>query len=122
MYTGDGVGQRVEVVEPQTKGAARYVGESIAGGPWLGAPGRHRRQPDLLRRRARSTPAPTGRGSTSSPSPTSRCRHAKLDFASVDEAKLIATGLPYLHQVWSNPDWKLYARERIPARWCATPR
>ena len=32
----------------------------------------------------------------------------KLDFASVDEAKLIATGLPYLHQVWSNADWKLY--------------
>jgi hypothetical protein len=32
----------------------------------------------------------------------------RLDFASVDEAALIATGLPYLHQVWSNADWKLY--------------
>jgi hypothetical protein len=33
---------------------------------------------------------------------------ARLDFASVDEAKLIGTGLPYLHLVWSNHDWKLY--------------
>ena len=32
----------------------------------------------------------------------------RLDFASVDEAKLIATGLPYLHEVWTNADWKLY--------------
>ena len=33
---------------------------------------------------------------------------AKLDFASVAEAKLIGTGLPYLHEVWSNANWKLY--------------
>jgi hypothetical protein len=32
----------------------------------------------------------------------------KLDFASVDEAKLIAGGLPYLHPVWHNGDWTLY--------------
>ena len=27
----------------------------------------------------------------------------RLDFASVDEAKLIASGLPYLHEVWTTP-------------------
>ena len=32
----------------------------------------------------------------------------RLDIASVDEAKLIAGGLPYLHEVWHNGDWKLY--------------
>ena len=46
----------------------------------------------------------------------------KLDFASVDEAKLIATGPPLPPQVWSNADWKLYQVSRLPARWPATPR
>ena len=101
------VGQRVEVVEPQTKGAARYVGESmpVARG-W-------ERQADV-----RTTRSSTTDGALNAAS----YRHwldelavayvavpdAKLDFASVDEAKLIASGLPYLHEVWSNADWKLY--------------
>jgi hypothetical protein len=32
----------------------------------------------------------------------------RLDYASVDEAKLIDGGLPYLRQVWQNADWRLY--------------
>lgn len=35
--------------------------------------------------------------------------HSKLDFAGREEASLIAAGLPYLHQVWSNGDWRLYS-------------
>jgi hypothetical protein len=35
----------------------------------------------------------------------------RLDFASVDEAELIGDGLPYLRQVWHNPDWTLYEVE-----------
>jgi hypothetical protein len=107
LYTGDAVGQRVEVVEPQTKGAARYVGESmpvargwerqadIVDNPIFyedGAltPRSYRLWLDQLAVSYVAVPA------------------TKLDFASVDEAKLIATGLPYLHQVWSNADWELY--------------
>nr|WP_037967512.1 hypothetical protein [Streptomyces varsoviensis] len=30
------------------------------------------------------------------------------DNAAEDEAKLVAEGQPYLRQVWSNPDWRLY--------------
>ena len=33
---------------------------------------------------------------------------AQLDYASVDEAKLISRGLGYLQPVWSSDDWKLY--------------
>ncbi|MGI8523710.1 MAG: MFS transporter, partial [Nocardioides sp.] len=32
----------------------------------------------------------------------------KLDFGSVDEADLIASGLPYLHLEWQSKTWKLY--------------
>jgi len=107
MYTGDTVGQRVEVVEPQTKGAARYVGESmpVARG-W-------ERQADMV-----DNPIFYDDGKLTAASYRQWLDElavsyvavpgSKLDFASVDEAKLIATGLPYLHQVWSNADWKLY--------------
>src|SRR4051794_17165930 len=107
LSTGDAVGQRVEVIEPQTKGAARYVGESmpVARG-W-------ERQADMV-----DNPIFYDDGALTAASyrkwldelavayvavPATR-----LDFASVDESKLIATGLPYLQQVWSNADWKLY--------------
>jgi hypothetical protein len=33
---------------------------------------------------------------------------APLDDAGLTEARLIATGLPYLRHVWSNADWRLY--------------
>ena len=107
MNTDAALGQRVEVVEPQTKGAARYVGESmpVARG-W-------ERQADVT-----DNPIFYQDGALDPAS----YRHwldelavayvavpdAKLDFASVDEAKLIAGGLPYLHEVWHNPDWTLY--------------
>jgi hypothetical protein len=35
-----------------------------------------------------------------------------LDPASRSEAELVAAGLPYLHQVWSDADWRLYAVSR----------
>jgi hypothetical protein len=34
--------------------------------------------------------------------------HAALDYASTDEARLIARQPSYLHPVWSNPGWTLY--------------
>jgi hypothetical protein len=107
MNTDHAIGQRVEVVEPQTKGAARYVGESmpVARG-W-------ERQADVT-----DNPIFYTKGALN----PSSYRHwldelavayvavpsAKLDFASVDEARLIAGGLPYLHEVWHNSDWMLY--------------
>ena len=33
---------------------------------------------------------------------------AELDYASVREAQLVSTGLPYLQAIWSNADWTLY--------------
>jgi hypothetical protein len=113
LGSGDAVGQRVEVVEPQTKGAARYVATSmpVARG-W-------ERQADMV-----DNPIFYKKGALNPSSyrlwldelavgyvavPSTR-----LDFASVDEAKLIATGLPYLHVVWTNSNWKLY-RVQEPA-------
>jgi hypothetical protein len=110
LGSGDRVGQRVEVVEPQTKGAARYVGEStpVARG-W-------ERQADVV-----DNPIFYKDGALNASSYRAwldelavsyvAVPSTKLDFASVDEAKLIATGLPYLHEVWSNSDWKLYRVE-----------
>jgi hypothetical protein len=107
LDSGDRVGQRVEVVEPQTKGAARYVGEStpVARG-W-------ERQADVV-----DNPIFYKDGALNASSYRAwldqlavayvAVPSTKLDFASVDEAKLVATGLPYLHLVWSNSDWKLY--------------
>jgi hypothetical protein len=107
LDSGDRIGQRVEVVEPQTKGAARYVGETtpVARG-W-------ERQADVV-----DNPIFYDKGALNPASYRAwldelavayvAVPSAKLDFASVDEARLIATGLPYLHLVWSNPDWKLY--------------
>ncbi len=107
LDTGEAVGQRVEVVEPQTKGAARYVGEStpVARG-W-------ERQTDMV-----DNPIFYKDGALTSTSYRAwldqlavayvAVPSTKLDFASVDEAKLIATGLPYLHLVWSNANWTLY--------------
>ena len=103
------LGQRVEVVEPATKGAARYVGESMpmARG-W--------------ERQADRTDNPIFYDNEDTPLNATSYRawlddlavayvavpDTRLDYASVDEAKLIAGGLPYLRQVWHNPDWTLY--------------
>jgi hypothetical protein len=107
LGSGHHLGQRVEVVEPQTKGAARYVGETtpVARG-W-------ERQTDTV-----DNPIFYRDGALNAASyriwldqlavAYVAVPSTKLDFASVDEAKLIATGLPYLHLVWSNADWKLY--------------
>jgi hypothetical protein len=100
-------GQRVEVVEPQTKGAARYVGESmpVARG-W-------ERQTDEV-----DNPIFYQAGALNAASYRQwldqlavgyvAVPNTKLDFASVAEAQLIAGGLPYLHLVWSDQNWKLY--------------
>jgi hypothetical protein len=110
LDSGDHIGQRVEVVEPQTKGAARYVGEStpVARG-W-------ERQADVV-----DNPIFYDKDALNPSSYRAwldelavayvAVPSTKLDFASVDEAGLIADGLPYLHQVWSNSDWKLYRVE-----------
>jgi hypothetical protein len=107
MNTDASLGQRVEVVEPQTKGAARYVGESmpVARG-W-------ERQADVT-----DNPIFYNEGALNASSYRQwldelavgyvAVPNVKLDFASVNEAKLIAGGLPYLRPVWSNADWTLY--------------
>lgn len=33
---------------------------------------------------------------------------AKSDYLAEDEKALVETGLPYLHEIWSNADWRLY--------------
>jgi hypothetical protein len=35
--------------------------------------------------------------------------HSSLDYGSTREAALIRRGVPYLQQIWSNDDWRLYA-------------
>src|SRR4051812_27372570 len=107
MNTDARLGQRVEVVEPATKGAARYVGEEmpVARG-W-------ERQTDRT-----DNPIFYDDGALDATSYRSwldelavayvAVPETRLDIASVDEAKLIAAGLPYLHEVWRNADWKLY--------------
>jgi hypothetical protein len=44
---------------------------------------------------------------------------AELDYASVSEARLVSTGLPYLQAIWSNADWTLYRVLNAPG--LATP-
>jgi hypothetical protein len=107
LDSGDRLGQRVEVVEPQTKGGARYVGETtpVARG-W-------ERQSDVVDNpifydKGALDPASYRKWLDQLAVAYVAVPSTKLDFASVDEAKLIATGLPYLHLVWSNSDWKLY--------------
>jgi hypothetical protein len=113
LGSGEAVGERVEVVEPQTKGAARYVGVStpVARG-W-------ERQADMV-----DNPIFYDKGALNATSYRQwldqlavgfvAVPSAQLDYASVDEAKLVASGLPYLHLVWSNANWKLY-RVQNPA-------
>jgi hypothetical protein len=114
MNTDATLGQRVEVVEPQTKGAARYVGESmpLARG-W-------ERQADVT-----DNPIFYQDGALNATSYRHwldemavayvAVPHVKLDYASVDEAKLIGGGLPYLRDVWHNPEWTLYkVRDSAP--------
>jgi hypothetical protein len=39
----------------------------------------------------------------------------RLDYSAIPEARLIEQGLPYLREVWSNRDWRLYAvRDPVP--------
>lgn len=101
------IGQRVEVVEPQTKGAARYVGVSmpVARG-W-------ERQADetdnpIFYQPGALTPTSYRHWLRQLAVAYVAVPNVPLDFASVAEAKLIAGGLPYLREVWHNPDWTLY--------------
>ena len=106
----DGTGQRVEVVEPASKGASRYVSQSLTNGVARG----WERQADVA-----DNPIFYQDGALTSVSYRAwldslavsyvAVPNTQLDFASKGEARLIAGGLPYLHLVWSNPDWKLYA-------------
>jgi hypothetical protein len=107
MNTDATLGQRVEVVEPQSKGAARYVGESmpLARG-W-------ERQADMtdnpiFYQDDELDPASYRHWLDELAVAYVAVPDVKLDYASVDEAKLIADGLPYLHEVWRNSDWTLY--------------
>src|SRR4029079_4826027 len=120
MYTGETVGQRVEVVEPQTKGGAWHIGESIpVARGW-------ERQVDVVdnpifydddaQRDVCDTPIFYDDDALDAASYRQwldqlavayvAVPDAKLDFASVDEAALIKGGLPYLAEVWHNADWK----------------
>jgi hypothetical protein len=39
----------------------------------------------------------------------------QLDYGSTREAALLSRGLPYLHQIWGNDHWRLYAvRDSLP--------
>ena len=108
MNTDASIGQRVEVVEPADQGGGAVRRRVDAGRPRLGAAGRRRR----------TTRSSTTDGALNAASYRQwldelavayvAVPDTKLDFASVDEAKLIAGGLPYLHEVWHNADWKLY--------------
>jgi hypothetical protein len=107
MNTDQRLGQRIEVVEPQTKGAARYVGESmpVARG-W-------ERQADItdnpiFYQDGALNPASYRQWLDDLAVAYVAVPKTKLDFASVDEAKLISAGLPYLRVVWHNSDWTLY--------------
>lgn len=44
----------------------------------------------------------------------------RLDYSSRAEARLVRGGLPYLREVWRNPDWRLYA-VRDPAPLASGP-
>ena len=114
MYTGDGVGQRVEVVEPQTKGAARYVGESmpVARG-W-------ERQADMVDNPifyddGALTPASYRQWLDQLAVSYVAVPSTKLDFASVDEAKLIATGPPLPPPGVEQRRLEALPGERLPA-------
>ena len=107
MNTDQRLGQRIEVVEPQTKGAARYVGESmpVARG-W-------ERQADItdnpiFYQDDALNPASYRQWLDDLAVAYVAVPKTKLDFASVDEAKLISAGLPYLKVVWHNSNWTLY--------------
>jgi hypothetical protein len=39
---------------------------------------------------------------------------AELDYLAEDEVALIGTGLPYLDEIWSDPNWRLYRVEGSP--------
>lgn len=103
----DSIGQRVEVAEPQSKGAARYVGESMSlARGW-------ERQADMVDNpifydKGALTPASYRQWLDQLAVAYVAIPSTKLDFASVAEAKLVTDGLPYLTPVWSNPDWQLY--------------
>ncbi|MBO0847361.1 MAG: hypothetical protein J2P22_18325, partial [Nocardioides sp.] len=107
MYTAGTVGQRVEVVEPMTKGGAWHIGEHIpVARGW-------ERQVDMA-----DNPIFYKQGALTASSYHHWLKqlsvayvalpNANLDFASVDEAALIKGGLPYLAEVWHNENWKLY--------------
>ena len=40
--------------------------------------------------------------------------HARLDFAGISEARLVAAGVPGLDLIWRSPQWQLYRVEGSP--------
>ncbi|MGI5380866.1 MFS transporter [Streptomyces sp. CA-251387] len=47
-------------------------------------------------------------------------REGRLDHAGVEEAKIVKSGQPYLKEIWSNANWKLY-EVRNPTRLVEAP-
>jgi hypothetical protein len=103
--------RRVEVVDPRTHWSSAYVAEKIpiARG-W-------ERQIDNARNpifygRARLDAASYRQFLDEYAVGWVALPNAKLDFASVSEARLVRSGLGYLKPVWHDRDWTLYAVSR----------
>lgn len=102
------LGQRVEVLEPRTKGAARYVAMEvpIARGWDRQADRAHNElfynEDELL------NPASYHAWLDEMAVGWVAVPTAPLDHASKGEKQLIEAGLPYLERVWTTEDWQLY--------------
>ncbi|MEU3454162.1 hypothetical protein ABZ671_11230 [Micromonospora sp. NPDC006766] len=110
-----GLTGRVEVPPTRNYWEAAHLGEVPLARGWL-------RQADIARNPLFFTTVP---GATGTGVPLTAASYhawladnavqyvavpdAKLSWVSRPEAELIAAGLPYLTEVWSNPHWRLYA-------------
>lgn len=104
-------GQRVEVIDPRTHGEAGYVAPIVplARG-WY-------RQADvadngIFYQQDALTPTSYRRWLDSLAVRWVALPNAPLDYASVAEARLVRSGLPYLTPIWSNSSWTLYEVDR----------
>jgi hypothetical protein len=101
------VGHRVEIVDTATHWPSTYLlpDVTLARG-W-------ERQTDESRNPAFYTPSLTSQVyrrflERSAVGVVVVARGVPLDYAATSEAALIATGIPYLHQVWSDAHWTMY--------------
>lgn len=100
------VGERLEVVDPINHWSSVYLtGQSLARG-WD-------RQADnadnpIFYQRGALTAASYQKWLASLAVGWVALPATTLDFASVDEGKLVRSGLPYLSLAWSNANWRLY--------------